>query len=78
MGLTASKDVFMVDVRYQNGSIEVFQNRDAKWWLKFNSADIQARLQEGKTYRMTVTGWRVGFFSWFRNIVSATEVPSSG
>ena len=49
---------------------EVFGNKDALFHLKFDSSDIQGRLSEGESYRAKVYGWRVPFFSMYRNIVS--------
>ncbi len=47
---------------------------DAWYQGKFNSADTYGMLKDGKTYTLTVMGWRNGFFSWFPNILSAQEV----
>lgn len=40
----------------------------------FNSADIYGALEEGKTYKMTVSGARVPILSMFPVITEATEV----
>lgn len=64
-------DYFHVAVKYADGTTEVFQNKDALWWWKWDSADVQQELEIGKSYRLTVIGWRVPFLSWFRNIVVA-------
>lgn len=48
---------------------ETFQNKDSLLFLKFNSADIQGHLQRGQTYRLKVVGWRIPFFSAYRNII---------
>ncbi|USL85101.1 hypothetical protein [Arthrobacter phage SWEP2] len=42
--------------------------------LHFDSADTFASLDEGKTYRLDTTGWRVPFLSMFPNIIDAQEV----
>lgn len=52
------------------GEEEVFENTDSWLFLKFNSADIQNEIEEGKTNKIKVAGWRVPFFSWYRNVVS--------
>ena len=71
-------DIFHVVVLLDGGKTEVFQNRDAQvWWWKFNSADVQAELEVGKSYRLTVVGWRFEPLSRFRNIVKVEEVPSN-
>ena len=64
-------DVFHVVIIKDNGEMEIFQNKDSWWWWKFDSADIQQKLElaKNKKCRVTVTGWRWPFMSWFRNIV---------
>lgn len=49
---------------------EVFENTDSFFRLKFNSSDVQGQLKKGETYNCKVYGWRVPFFSMYRNIVS--------
>jgi len=41
---------------------------------KFNSTTLQDSLQVGRRYRCMVFGLRVPFLSWFRNLVTATEI----
>ena len=48
---------------------EVFENSDSFLYFKFNSSDYQNDLEVGKTYKTKVVGWRVPFFSMYRNIV---------
>lgn len=48
---------------------EVFENTDSPWYWKWNSADIQNNLEVGQTYTIKVYGWRIPFFSMFRNVV---------
>lgn len=52
------------------GEDEVFENTDSWLFLKFDSADIQNELELGKVNKIKVAGWRVPFFSWYRNVVS--------
>ncbi len=65
------RDIFHVVIIKDNGETEIFQNRDSFWWWKYDSADIQHKitLAKNKPCRLTVTGWRWPFMSWFRNIV---------
>lgn len=51
---------------------EVFQNSDTWAFLKFNSSDVYGKLKEGATCQLKVNGFRVPFFSMYRNIISAT------
>lgn len=52
---------------------ETFKNGDSLLFTKFDSADIQGRLQEGDSYDVTVVGWRIPFFSMFRNIIEVSD-----
>jgi len=55
-------------------SCGVFTIEDNLFLGKFNSADTYARIQPGRTYRITSYGWRNGFFSMFPNITDAQEI----
>lgn len=52
---------------------ETFENVDTLIKGKFNSSDLYGQLERGKTYDCIVHGWRNGFFSMYRNIISCTE-----
>jgi hypothetical protein len=47
----------------------VFENTDSFLFFKFNSADIQNSLKPGKEYKVKVAGWRLPFFSSYKNII---------
>jgi len=51
---------------------EVFINRDSFWYWKWNSSDVYGGLKKGMTYELAVYGWRIPFFSMYRNVVSYT------
>ena len=53
---------------------EVFQNTDSLLMWKFSSSDLYGSLEVGTTYEALVTGWRVPFLSWYRNIVTVEAV----
>ena len=48
---------------------EVFQNSDSLWYWKWNSSDFYRDIREGESYRFKVYGWRIPFFSMYRNII---------
>ena len=48
---------------------EVFENTDKIIFGKWNSSDVQGKLKKGKTYNVKVAGWRIPFFSSYRNII---------
>jgi hypothetical protein len=54
---------------------ETFQNSDSLWYGKFDSSDMHGRLRVGQRYTFKVYGWRIPFFSAYRNIVAAEEQP---
>ncbi len=53
---------------------EVYQITDLFYKGKFNSSNIYARLEKGKKYKLTVTGYRNGYFSSYQNINEVEEI----
>lgn len=51
----------------------VYQITDLLFKGKFNSSDIYAKLEIGKTYTLTTTGYRIGFLSDYENINEVEE-----
>jgi hypothetical protein len=49
---------------------ETLENTDNLFVGKFNSSDYYGSIEQGKTYRFEVLGWRIPFFSTYRNIVA--------
>lgn len=58
-----SKDVYLVSC-----GNEVYKIEDLLWKGKFDSSNIYANLKVGKKYKLTVTGYRFGYFSSYQNI----------
>ena len=54
----------------------VYSIEDAWVFLKFEASDRWAKLDVGKTYKLTLYGWRIYFFSWYQNAVWIEEVKS--
>lgn len=52
------------------GEDEVFENTDSWLFFKFDSADVQNEIELDNTNKLRVAGWRVPFFSWYRNVIS--------
>lgn len=69
-----SKDIYMVYTKDENGEIHVFKNEDTWYYFKFNSSDVYAELEVGKTYEFDVYGLRIPFFSSYQNIIKVKEV----
>jgi len=58
----------------ENGNSLVFENTDAILRLKFNSSNIQGGFKIGKTYDVTVVGFRIPVFSAYENIIDCCEI----
>lgn len=62
------------DQRVYTEECGVLKVGDAVFAGHYNSADTWASIEEGRTYRLTSRGYRVGFLSMFPNIIEAEEV----
>ena len=71
-GDTSSK--YLVFGDDENGNSLVFENTDCFIRGKWNSSNIQGQLKEGNTYKVTVVGYRVSFFSMYQNIIKIEEI----
>lgn len=58
----------------EDGNSLVFENTDCLIRGKWNSSNIQGQLKEGNTYKVTVVGYRISFFSMYQNIIKVEEV----
>ena len=57
-----------------NGNSLVFENTDCFIRGKWNSSNIQGQLKEGNTYKVTVVGYRVSFFSMYQTIIKIEDI----
>lgn len=64
---------YLVFGKTPNGETMVFENTDALLRGKFDSSNIYGNLEIGKTYELTVVGFRVPFLSWYQNIINYSE-----
>ena len=71
---TDGESKYLIYCKLENGEIRVFENTDTILRGKFNSSDIYADLQIGKTYKFTVIGLRIKFLSVYQNIISYEEI----
>lgn len=53
----------------ENGKTYVFEDTDTLFRGKFNSSDVYGALKEGKTYELTVIGFRIHILNWYENII---------
>jgi hypothetical protein len=74
--LNDGREVFMIFTKRENGKERVFVDADTKLFMKFNSADLYAKMDTGKWYRVRTVGWRIPMFSQFENILKAEPLPA--
>ena len=60
----------------ENGTVHTFENTDSLLRWKWNSSDVQGEIQEGKTYKLNLIGYRFGPFSKYENIISYEPVEN--
>lgn len=68
---------YLIYCETKDGETKVFENTDQLIYGKFDSSDVYADIEVGKTYNFTVSGVRVPVFSWYENIVDYKEVASN-
>ena len=44
---------------------------------KWDASDRWAKLEEGKTYRITFYGWRIHILSWYPNAIEIEEIEGN-
>lgn len=69
--------------RYENNDIylvscddEVYKIEDLLFYGKFDSSNMYAKLKKGKKYKLTVTGYRMSYFSEYQNINKIEEIKN--
>jgi hypothetical protein len=55
------------------GKNETYENTDEWLFIKYNSSDVNRSLIRGNTCEIKVYGFRVPYFSWYRNIIKTSE-----
>lgn len=69
-------DVYLIYAK-TNEKPEVFQITDSLVGRRFNSSDLYAEIEPGKTYQFTVRGDRNRYMSWYPNIYGCKELDTS-
>lgn len=67
---------YLVYTKTKDGEISVFEITDALFAWRFNSSDVYAGIEVGKTYIFDVGGSRNKLFSWYPNIYGYKEVTA--
>lgn len=69
-------DKFYIVVKDEDNNEKVLENTDSTLMLKWDSADIQAKVKEGKRYKVELRGWRVPILSMFPNVDTIKEIKT--
>jgi len=56
---------------------EVYTVKDAFWRGSWNASDRYGKIEKGKQYKCTIVGWRWGFTSSYKNLLTVEEVKKS-
>ena len=67
-------DIYLIYTKDTAGESNVFCIQDTLVHGRWNSSDLYAKIEVGKTYNFEICGSRVTFFSWYPNILSIQEV----
>lgn len=65
---------YLVFTKTSDGETAVFEVTDSLLEGRFDSSDVYAEIEVGKTYKLDVGGSRNNFFSWYPNIYEYKEV----
>lgn len=66
--------VYLIYCKDATGNVCVYKIKDSLMQGKFNSSDIYASIEVGKTYTFLIRGTRVEFTSNYPNIVRIVDV----
>lgn len=66
---TVTKTFVKNDVYLVYTDVGTFEVSDTLAYFRWNSSDVWGKFKVGETYNITATGWRIGVFSWYENIV---------
>ena len=65
---------YLIFCKDQEGNYYEFKNADNILRLKFKSSTVYNQLEVGQRYRFTVVGLRIGFLSWYENIIKIEKI----
>lgn len=77
-GQNQTRDVYLIQMESLDGDPKVYRNEDNAFYLKFDSADLQAQIQSFSADKQVVAlrhyGWRLRLFSTFPNAIKVWPV----
>lgn len=66
--------IYLIYTKDSDGETMVLQIADTLIHGRFDSSDLYAEIEVGKTYEFDICGERVPFLSWYPNILSSNEI----
>lgn len=71
---TSKSGLYLIYCKDATGNVCVYKIKDSLMQGKFNSSDIYASIEVGKTYTFLIRGTRIEFTSSYPNIVRIVNV----
>lgn len=68
------EDKYLIYTKDSDGNPQVYEITDSLLAFRFNSSDVYASIEVGKTYRFRVGGKRNTLLSWYPNIYEFEEI----
>lgn len=65
---------YLIFTKLENGEIKIFEITDSLSRFRWDSSDLYASIEAGKTYKFKVYGFRVPILSDYENIIVAELV----
>lgn len=65
---------YLIYTKDKDNNVQVLEITDSILRRRFNSSDVYAVIEPGKTYKFTTVGYRIPIFSMYPNILKYQEV----
>lgn len=65
---------YLIFCKDESGETHVIRTADTLWRWKWNSSDIYGDIEIGKTYRFTLSGYRIQILSTYENVMAYEEI----
>lgn len=65
---------YLIYTKDKDDNVQVLKITDSILRRRFNSSDVYAVIEPGKTYKFTTVGYRIPIFSMYPNILKYQEV----
>lgn len=71
---SGNKDTYLVFAKFPDNSVKVFENKDSLLEFKFDSSNVQGKVEVGREYTIRTYGFRIPMMSMYENILGVEEV----